>query len=397
MKTNATYTIALGQRSIDLHLPEPAREFQCAAAATKRSIRDWVHDVVTHPLEFPDLSLAILDDDHVAVAVEAGVPKSVELASEMVAWLHSKKLRPEQIAVVLSATESDSLSALQSALAPYEGLRILQHTPKDPEHLVYVAAAETADAIYIQRDLVDASVVIPIYCIRHPEALNASDPYAMSPAFADAKTQQRWNLAWLEDNAQHLHVQSKLSREAGWLMGIQFAIAVIPAENGEIAGLLGGDPGCVFQAATARLQAASNEQELSDANELVIACVEGGREQQTWMNVARAVVKADSLLTPAGCLVVCCDLHRISDGIAQLASDEPDEVLERELLRGDLEDAFPAAVIRSVQARRSIYLMAPLEESQVEGLGLAYVSGQEDIERLAHRARSICLLRTSQF
>jgi hypothetical protein len=115
------------------------------------------------------------------------------------------------------------------------------------------------------------------------------------------------------------------------------------------------------------------------------------------MNVARAMAKADSFLSPAGCLVILCDVHRITDGIAQLASDQPDDELERSLLGGDLEDAFPAAVIRSVQAKRSVYLMAPLDSAELEGMGLAPIANAADVERLAKRFRSICLLRTSQF
>ncbi|MFO0014133.1 MAG: hypothetical protein ACK553_15475 [Planctomycetota bacterium] len=397
MKPKTSYFVTTGNTSFELRLPETARDVTCAGYPTDQSIQDLVLDAVSHPIAYPELGLAILEDDLVAIALEEGVPRGPEIVRALVAWLLGRGLQAPQITVVLPSAGSAPLRAMQKELNEWEGLRIVQHLAKDTEQLEYVAAAETADAIYIQRDLVEAAVVLPIYCIRHPEALSASDLYAMSPGFADANTQQRWNLAWLDDNQHHLHLQSKLSREAGWLMGVQFALAVVPAQDGGIAGILGGNPEQVYKTATSQLQEASYSEPATATHDLVIASIDGARDQQTWMNVARAVAKADTFLTPAGCMVVLCEVDRISDGVAQLASDEPDDVLERELLGGDLEDAFPAAVIRSVQAKRSVYLMASLDPAEIENLGLAPISTPADVERLAQRSRSTCLLRTSQF
>ncbi|MFN6128940.1 MAG: hypothetical protein ACK6DC_04495 [Planctomycetota bacterium] len=397
MNAKTNVSVNAGNRSLEFQLPDSARDVHCAGEPTDQTLRDLVLHAVQQPLAFPELSLAILDDDRVAIAIEAGVPRGPEIVRELVVWLLNRSLPLEQITVVLSSSALDALQAMQQALIEWPTLRIVQHAANDQEQLEYIAAAETADAIYIQRDLVEASVVLPIYCIRHPDSLNASDLYAMAPGFADANTQHRWNLAWLDDNQHHLHHQSKLSREAGWLMGVQFALAVIPAHDGGIAGILGGDPEQVFRTATSQLQEASYAEPPPEQHDLVIASIDGARDQQTWMNVARAMAKADSFLSPAGCLVILCDVHRITDGIAQLASDQPDDELERSLLGGDLEDAFPAAVIRSVQAKRSVYLMAPLDSAELEGMGLAPIANAADVERLAKRFRSICLLRTSQF
>jgi hypothetical protein len=397
MNSKTNYSITAGNTRIELRLLETVFDPCCAGHPNPQPIEELVLDAVNHPIAFPELGLAILDDDQVAIAIEEGVPRGPEIVRELVVWLMERNLPAEQIYVVLSATGNRPLRAMQQELGAWPGIHIVQHVPGDSEKLEYVAAAQSADPIYIQRDLVEAAVVLPIYCIRHPDALSASDAYGISPGFADAKTQQRWNLAWLDDNEHHLHLQSKLSREAGWLMGVQFAFAVIPAQDGGIAGILGGDPEQVFRAATLQLQQASDSEPPPSKHELVIASIDGAMDQQTWRNVARAVVKADRYLTPAGCMVVFCEVDRITDGIAQLASDEPDEELEHALLGGDLEDAFPAAVIRSVQARRSVYLMSRLDAAEVESLGLAPISKPEDLERLAHRFRKIGLLRTSQF
>jgi siroheme synthase (precorrin-2 oxidase/ferrochelatase) len=115
------------------------------------------------------------------------------------------------------------------------------------------------------------------------------------------------------------------------------------------------------------------------------------------MNVARAVARAESLLNATGRVVVCCDLDHVTPGVQQLISDDDDSTLQMELLGSDFEDAFAAAVIRSVQSRRSVYLLSQLAADQIEDLGFAHISSPHDIERLAQGAGDICVIHTSQF
>jgi hypothetical protein len=115
------------------------------------------------------------------------------------------------------------------------------------------------------------------------------------------------------------------------------------------------------------------------------------------MNVARAVWQADQRLQPAGRVVVCADLDRVTDGIAQQASDEPDEELQRHLLHSESQDAFAATILRSIQAKRSVYLCSNLKEGQIESLGFAFITDSSDIERLAQSAGRVGWLPASQF
>jgi nickel-dependent lactate racemase len=405
MNPNVKHAIRIGQKTHELTLPDNAVMLGYAGSPDPRAVGELLREAISAPIEFPELALAILEEDLVAIALEEAVPQGFEIVAELVQWLLERPLRGEQITVVLSSADRNAIEQARDAIdrrSPGGGgvVRIVQHAASNHDQLEYIAAAKSADPIYIQRDLVEAAVVLPIYCIREPDTLSASDPYAMSPAFADAKTQQRWRLAWLDDNQQHLHQQSKLSREAGWLMGVQFAVAVVPASDGRITAIVAGDPQRVHQSASEQLreQRAKGNASPEDQEqrfELAIAAIDGGAEQQTWLNVARAVARADEMLHPTGRIIVCCDIERITDGVAQLASDDPDEQLEKELLGGNLQDAFPAAVLRSIQARRSIYLMAPISESEMEPLGIAYASKPSDIERLAQGASSVVLIHSA--
>lgn len=397
MKNLVSYEPRIGTRNLALQLPENVSELRVSGVATAQPLGELIASAFDEPIDFPPLPLALIDDDHIAIAIEDGVPDANAIACAVVRYLVEHGTRQEMITVVLGSDNQDWRDRLVDDLKSQEleGVKVVKHEPTHHDSHGYIAASASADPIYIQRDLVEAEVVLPIYCIRTPDSPSASDKYGMSPSFADATTQHRWNLAWLDDNVHHLHLQEKLSHEVGWLMGIQFAIAVVPACDGSISAILGGNPDKVFQQASELIRPVGFG--AGQEHSLAVAFVEGDWTQQSWMNVARAAAHADMQLGSNGSIVVCSDIKQVSAGISQLGSDESEEKLQRQLLSSDLEDAFAAAVLSSIKSKRSIYLMSQLRSNQVEGLGLAYVDSPLDIERLCREAESVCVMRSSQF
>jgi len=397
MNSLTSFEPRIGTRKLSLQLPESVSELRVSGTPTDRSIADLIANTLEDPIEFPPLALALIDDDHIAIAIEDGVPDANAIACAVTQYLVQHGTRQEMITIVLGSDNQDWRDRLIEALRVQElgEVKVVKHEPTHHDSHGYIAASASADPIYIQRDLVEAEVVLPIYCIRTPDSPSASDKYGMSPSFADATTQHRWNLAWLDDNKHHLHLQEKLSHEIGWLMGVQFAIAVVPACDGSIAAILGGSPDPVFQRASELIRPLDTSKSVEHA--LAVVFVEGDWTQQSWMNVARAAAHADMQLDANGSIVVCTDLKRVSDGILQLGSDEADDKLQRQLLGSDLEDAFAAAVLSAIRSKRSIYLMSQLKSNLVEGLGLAYIDSPLDIERLCREASSVCVMRSGQF
>jgi hypothetical protein len=98
-------------------------------------------------------------------------------------------------------------------------------------------------------------------------------------------------------------------------------------------------------------------------------------------------------LSPTGRIVVVADkLMVATEGISSLASDEPDAELIQELLSGPIEDAFPAALLRSVQSRRSIYLQCQVDPETLESLGFASIANAAQLERLINGAGRVGVL-----
>ena len=400
MNSPTCFEPRIGTRKLSLQLPQTVSELRVSGVPTDQPIADLVAKTLDDPIEFPPLALALIDDDHIAIAIEDGVPEANAIACEVTRYLVQHGTRQEMITIVLGSDNQDWRDRLMELLSVQElgDVKVVKHEPAHHDSHGYIAASASADPIYIQRDLVEAEVVLPIYCIRTPNSPSASDKYGMSPSFADATTQHRWNLAWLDDNTHHLHLQEKLSHEIGWLMGVQFAIAVVPACDGSVAAILGGSPDPVFQRASELIRPMDSlgSQETTEHG-IAVVFVEGDWTQQSWMNVARAAAHADMQLDANGSIVICSDLKHLSDGILQLGSDESEEKLQRQLLGSDLEDAFAAAVLSSIKSKRSIYLMSQLKSNQVESVGFAYIDSPLDIERLCRESSSVCVMRSGQF
>ncbi|MFM8399963.1 MAG: hypothetical protein ACKOAH_19220, partial [Pirellula sp.] len=99
-----------------------------------------------------------------------------------------------QIVVVLGHGQSLLKSSIENWLATsyppsIEGqepvCRVVCHDPDDPKTLEYIAASEQGEAIYLQRDLVEADFVIPVYRWLEPQDPRGHDPFVVLPAFAD--------------------------------------------------------------------------------------------------------------------------------------------------------------------------------------------------------------------
>jgi len=389
-----TLTAIIGSIRIRLPLTERTVVVSHGRKETREDYDDMISRQLDSPLDYPPFVQGILEDDRVTIAVEDGIPDGENVVVAVVQYLVSHGIEPSRLTLVLGTTAEARVQHIRQRLTDLSltEISVVLHDPNSIDTHAYVAASETADAIYVQRELVDADVTIPIYCARTVECPLSSDLYGIAPGFMDAVSQFRWSIAWLEDNLTHLHQHENLSQEAGWLVGIHFAIAVVPSLDGHVAEVLAGKPDKVFQQATELLTSVD-----PNAFDLVIAMVDGKEEQQNWLSVARAASQAESLCKTDGRIVVCCDVKKSTKGIRDLASDSPSEEANRRLLKAHVEDAFPAAVLRSIREQRSLYLFSSMKPNEVESFGFAFIDSVASLQHLMEQASKVCIVRGAQY
>lgn len=382
-----------GEIRAELHLNREIELVTHGRRDSHSNYLDLVSEQLDAPIDYPPIMDGILDGDKIAIALEDDVPDGTAIALSVVEYLQQRDIAPNQISVVIGSGRSSQVAEIvQQFSANHPDIRVIIHDPKHQESHAYVAASDSADPIYVQRELIDADVTIPIYCLRTVDCPNASDMFGIAPNFTDAATQNRWNLAWLEDNETHLNQHSKLSLEVGWLAGIHFVIAVVPSVSGHVSQILAGKPSEVFAVGSRDLATTDSAQW-----DLVVAIVEGTDHQQNWLSVARAAAQAEQLCSREGRIVIVCDVKKVTRGIRDLGRNDLIHSSNQSLLKTNAEDAFPAAIIRSVQQNRSVYLFSSLSAAQAETLGLAYVGSAQTLQHLIEQAGRVCVIRGAQY
>lgn len=404
----------------------PSFEFvqlRCAIAPGSVDIPQAVADALGNPIEFPSIDLALVPGDCIAIAVHESLPQPEPIVKAIVEWLLSKHPASDlSIRIVLApgneslAQELDDWLSTRWPVYDLEGdpsvdkasgktsdkaftestpshslQRVLCHDPDDQQNLEYIAATEQSEAIYLNRELVEADFVIPIYRWLEPKDPRGHDPYVVLPAFGDRATQARYAKSWLQQHEPTRGTHKKAS-ESGWLAGIQYTIGAVANQEGLIAMLVGGAPESVDKVCSQGVHAAPNPTETPSQQgfELVVVELVDPLRVPSWTQVASAAWSAQQWLSPAGrIVVVATSLAEVTPGIGALASDDPDEELQQTLLTSTLQDAYAAAVLRDIQSRRSVYVQSQVDPELLESLGFASIRDPSELERLMQKSKRV--------
>src|SRR5204862_2307180 len=108
------------------------------------------------------------------------------------------------------------------------------------------------------------------------------------PTFADEAARDRFRAPISADATVHQRLRREEADEAAWMLGAQLIIQVIPGPGDTVLHVLAGESHAVTKRGKSLCTAAWKFKVPRRAS-LVVAGVEGGPEQQTWENFARAL------------------------------------------------------------------------------------------------------------
>lgn len=363
-----------------------------------------VVEALRQPLDYPPLADMTTPGDRVVVAVGEGVPAGATIVSGVVRTLVDGGVAPDGIVLLRTAAdaqglENDPRSWLPEPLGEAVGLVI--HDPTDRDSLAYLATTEQGQPVFLNRTIVDADLVLPIGCFRHATAAGCYGIHApVYPTFSDRATRRRFfSPETLDARGRRCRRLVKEADEVGWLLGIDFSIQVIPGPGDRVFHILAGQATSVRHRAM-ELDVAIWHTHAPRRAELVVAAVEGSRNQQTWLQVGRALATGAALVEPGGALAVCCELadppgmalrglsaaasrNEAIDELHRLCHDAPDSVPE---------DALPAIQLAAALDHCRVLLLSQLDDSTVEELDITPVARVDEIVRLAGRCQSYVLL-----
>lgn len=356
-----------------------------------------VAEALAEPLDYPTLARSTMPSDHVVVALERGVPRAAEVVAAVVRGLVDAGVHADGVTVLRTAADAaaeigDPVPRLPARIG--RRIRLLTHDPNARHSLAYLAAGRDGTPILLNRTLTDADVVVPIGCIQaRTEGGYAGIASHVFPSFSDYRTLSRFRAG--EIHFLRIEQRRKLTeevRQVGWLLGLTFAIQVVPGPGDRILHVLAGETSAVLRRARALYRAAW-QCSVPRRARLVIATIEGGAAQQTWSSVGRAVAAAHALVEDGGAIAVCCELDRApGPAVEQLAKAESRHEAMRLIRKAPPDDALAAMQIAQALDHAKIYLLSRLEHSLVEDLQIAPLAGTDELRRLTRRYASCIVL-----
>lgn len=347
-----------------------------------------------NPIDFPPVHQAVVPGDRIALALSNHVPQADAIVGGVLQGLLHTGVELDGIQVVVSnQIAAPALRAIEQCIPI--GVEIVVHDPADSSSLAFLTSSRQGHALYVNRTLHEADVVLPIGSVRLDSVRGTFEVDGdLFPTFSDEETLQRF--AQAREDASELQHLAEEAAEAIWLLGVHLTIQVVPGSGNSVLHVLAGETKTVAD----RCGSLCNEAwriNLDRRASLVIASLSGGVEEQTWENFSRALRTASRAVADDGAIVLCTEI-----GASQAVPIE-EHVAIGGSYNGAADasgvqsgDAPPLSIIEEIRERHHVYLLSQLEEDFVEEIGMGYVARADQITRLARQHDSCILLGNAQ-
>jgi nickel-dependent lactate racemase len=377
--------------------PPPGAEMIDLTPTDWRLVEDpesAVTERLANPLNYPPLAKATIPGDHVTVTVDRDVPQVEAVVAGAVLSLLDSGISPKDVTILLTEdTYQSRRTAIIARLpAAATSAKVVKHDPADKMSLSYLAASKENKAIYVNRYVFDADVVLPIGCILPGAVVGHYGVHsALFPAYSDEEMLTRFRSPETASSPVVQRRRREEVEEAAWLLGIQVAVGVIPGPGNSVLHVLAGDVRAVAQRGDQLCDASWLHQMPHPVGMALVAI--DGQDQQTWESFARALSTAMSAVDDDGAIVVCSDLRcGPGPGLQRLTAPDDEAVMLKKIRRTRSADAIAAALLLEAGQRAKVYLLSGLDEETVEDLGVGFISNAGEIDHLARQYDSCVLI-----
>lgn len=356
------------------------------APAANPNFADDLQQALDRPLDFPPLDQAVIPGDRVAIALDLFTPEAPAIIAAVWERLERREVHPEDVVIIQPRPSIPSLPADPRTRLPAgvrEKVQWKIHDPSGKDACMYLASTSSNDRIYLAREVVDADFVLPIGSIAYDPVLGYRGTGSVFyPGLANeesvARTQGQGHRELSPDDDRPLR---QTIDEIGWLLGVQFAIQVVPSTGGGASSVLAGAIDSVFQAGKRQLEEGWFVQ-LETRPEIVVAAVDFDAQGHGWEQVGAAVDTARHLVARGGRIVLLTELHsELGKGLEILRDSRKPEDVIRPLREHRPSDLVPATQIAGAAEWADVYFLSRLDSDLVEELFMIPLADVKEAER----------------
>lgn len=352
-----------------------------------------------HPSTGPALLDSVVAGDRVVLALDPCLPCLDRLVAGIVSALLDAGNSPQNLTILWSGSTAEQAPPVGMLAEEIRSqVRVVRHDPDDAQTHAYLAATEEGEPIYLNRELCDADLVLPVGLLRPVETLgNLGLAGVVFPNFSNRATQHRLRAAVGTSRVAKQKRRRAVAEETAWLLGVQLALGAIPGTDSSLVEILAG-PLDALSSAGARRSGELWRLALAEPAAMAVAALDGGPEQQTWDNLARAIHVANLSVADGGSIVLVTQLATRPGSALKRFGRWTEDLPLPKLRKEEIEpDAVAAQCLLAARQRCHVYLMSDLPRRAVETLGVIAIDEPADIERLGKRQRSCLVLGGAQF
>ena len=196
-----------------------------------------IRHALDQPLDFPPVRQAVVPGDRVAIALDASLGDVKPVLGVIVNLLQESGVEPGDVKVVTATGHGADISG---KLPP--GVSLEPHDDADRRRLAYLATTKAGRRIYLNRQITDADVVIPVGRLGYDPILGYRGPWSVIfPGLSDQVTAASYRQGLVHDTPGRVAPRPELEEafEVSWLLGTQFHLGLLPGRSGLAQALCG--------------------------------------------------------------------------------------------------------------------------------------------------------------
>jgi nickel-dependent lactate racemase len=360
-------------------------------ALTAAELPGRIDAVLDQPLDFPSLARTVVPGDRVVIALDPATPGWPGLVAACCQALRGAGVEPADILVVAAERPAGPETAPDLP----EGVGWAVHDPDDRAGLAYLASTPEGRRIYLNRQAVDADVVVGVGRVAFDPALGVRGPWStIFPGLSDAPTRQALREPKIADGSEPAALRE--SAGVSWLLGSRFQIGVIAGATG-VADVVAGDEPAVEREARRRLETAWTFRPAERA-EVVVASIGEPGQPIGWDDLIAGLEAAAALVQRGGKLVVLAPIAEAPGPAVRQLSESDDPRAARDALRGAerAEDFALARQLARIIDWADLYLWSKLPDDLLEGLTITALRRPSDARRLVESGASCLFVQRAE-
>lgn len=353
------------------------------------------------PHQYPSLKHAVVAGDRVTLIVDRQTPQAEAIILGMWTLLESCGINAPDVTILVPATLTPGANPDLRRLLPAgvrEQIVLKMHDPTDEKSTGYLATTAGNERIYLHQDILDADLPILIGGVGFDSVLGfrggGSALYpGLSTVEAIRKSVGQGHEELGPDDSRPLR---QLMDEVTWLLGLQFAVQVVPSVGDGVSAIVAGQVDAAFQKARDLLTASWSHTKTTRAS-MVIVAVDHDANGHSWSQLGAALEVARRLVSREGRIVAITDLRSdLTPGIQLLREVRSPRDALKPLREMQPPDMTAATQIAKALDWAGVSLLSGLPGDLVEDLGMLPLDATEELQRLVETEDSIAVIQSAQ-